>query len=126
MDRVATDVDCNPQFLLVDGEPTRRSDLIREPTIANEANVRNWISTLKAMETFDQNSVLRVMEKVSGDQHWSVRQAALEFLTDVLQVAPPAPIALFEVANHYYDNGPRGPRVDQRQTFGRVETNGGF
>ena len=93
VDRVATDVDCNPQFLLVDGEPTRRSDLIREPTIANEANVRNWISTLKAMETFDQNSVLRVMEKVSGDQHWSVRQAALEYLTDVLQVAPPAPIA---------------------------------
>ena len=45
------------------------------------------------METFDQNSVLRVMEKVSGDQHWSVRQAALEYLTDVLQVAPPAPIA---------------------------------
>ena len=93
MDGVATDVDGNSLFLLVDGEPTRRSDLIRGPTIANEANVRNWISTLKAMKTFDQNSMLRVMEKVSGDQHWSVRQAALEYLTDALQVAPPAPIA---------------------------------
>ena len=79
------------RYVMIEGQPTRLSDLMKEPMveIRNAEATTHWIRALNAMDSFDEDSMRAVTEKLAVGPHWSVRRAAVAYLLCGLKVSPP-------------------------------------
>ena len=79
------------RYVMIEGQPTRLSDLMKEPMVErrNAEATTHWIRALDAMDSFDEDSMRAVTEKLAVGPHWSVRRAAVTYLLRGLKISPP-------------------------------------
>lgn len=81
----------HPCYVMIEGQLTNVSKLLKETSLehGDPETALLWIRALDEMQSFDEDSMRAVTEKLTCSPHWSVRKAAAAYLHRGLQLSPP-------------------------------------